>query len=231
MPIDSNIVAAILGPFITALIGAGTLGFRQVQTARRADEERARIVSQAAQEAAFIDSWLSAHERLDLHPEQLRQVRERAIADLERVYRLLRSVDLGTDHFSRSFTLRRVLRALFLLPLHRPWAHVVRVFYYGSLAAGFTLVVASVLAVVDQPATYTGVGDVLFKILVSAMVTVALLVPSVILWVVARALDRPAPARRTPPTPLPYAPPPPPPGTPPPGTPPPSWSGRPPTQP
>ena len=189
MPFDSQVLAAILSPVITALLGAAAVALQGLQRAKRADGERARIVSQAAQEAAFLNSWLSAHAQLELSPEQRRAADERVADDLERLYATLRSVDIGTDNRSRMLSATRVLRGMFLLELRRPWAKIVRIAYYLALVP--VLIMPSlIVVVVDFDSGYPLIGDIIFKLSSSVLMTVLLMLPAVGLWCLARALDR-----------------------------------------
>ncbi len=221
---DTTILAAILGPLITGLLGLAAVAGKQLQRTRRADDERARIVAQAAQEAAFIDSWLAAHQRVDLPPELHRQINDWALADLQRVYATLRSVDIAVNHHATGVRWGRVWRAALLLGVRRPWAMVVRVVYYVVSTFGLMVTVTVIAGfVAERPVM--GVGDVAYLVFLGALATLYSLLPALALWAAARALDRPATARpgrpQTPPTPTPM-PPAPPPGW---GGPPSAWNG------
>lgn len=192
--LDPNIIAAILGPMITALIGATTVAARQLRRSRRADEERSRIISQATQEAAFIDTWLSIYQRLDLPEAERRDIQAQAIRDLERTYSTLRSVDIETDNRPKPPSFSRIVRAVLLIPLQRPWAKVIRVVYYlvvfTAITAPFTIWRAQSI---DNPTD---------TLLVTAASTLVAALEGLGLWAWARALNRPrvkAPAMPPPP--------------------------------
>ncbi len=189
MALDSQVLAAILSPVITALLGAAAVALQGLQRAKRADGERARIVSQAAQEASFLNSWLAAHARLELSPEQRRAADERVADDLERLYATLRSVDIGADNRSRMLSVSRVLRGMFLLGLQRPWAKVVRVAYYLALIP-VLIMPGMIVEVVDFDSGYALIGDIVFKLFSGVLWTALLMLPAMGLWRLARALDR-----------------------------------------
>ena len=188
-----TILAAFIGPVLTALLATGGVGLKHERSVRRADRERARIIDQATQEAAFINSWLSARDRLNLEPARLADTSARAMADLERLYATIRSVDVAQDLRSGSGTFVRLLRASLLSTLRRPWAKVVRVVYF--IYAGFVLIISMVViaAFLDtDPASAIEVASGI----AGAIWTIAiLLTPAFGLWALARALDRPRAGR------------------------------------
>lgn len=204
MQLDPNIVAAILGPMITALIGAATVAARQLRRARRADEERSRIISQATQEAAFIDTWLSIYQRLELPEAERRRIQAQAIGDLERTYSTLRSVNIKTDNRPRPPSFSRIVRAVLLIPLQRPWAKVVRAVYYlfilGAISGPFTIWRTQPM---ENPSD---------TLLLTAALTLVSALEGLGLWAWARALNRPRVKRPTTPPPPPAWGPPGPPG-------------------
>ena len=188
---DPAIWAAIIGPLITTLLATGTVGFKSQQTARRADQERARIIEQATQEAAFINSWLSARQQLDLDAATRRTTNERALADLERVYATIRSVDINTNLRHGSQSLRRVAMAALLIPLQRPWAKFFRVIYYIFTPCSLAFSIAITIQLFGVMPTTDGAGYVVGYILTAVIINVLFLLPALGLWGLACALDRP----------------------------------------
>ena len=200
---DPSILAAIIGPLITTLLATGTVGLKSQQSARRADQERARIIGQATQEAAFINSWLSARQQLDLTADARRATDERALADLERVYATIRSVDINTNLRHGSGSLRLVVDATLLIPLQRPWAKVVRVCYYLFTFCSLAFSVATTIQLFENMPRAEAPGYVVGYILVAVLINVIFLLPALGLWGLARALNRPRdpqPGYRSPPT-------------------------------
>ncbi len=184
MQLDPNIIAAILGPMITALIGAATVAARQLRRARQADEERSRIISQATQEAAFIDTWLSIYQRLELPEAERRRIQAQAIGDLERTYSALRSVNIKTDNRPRPPSFSRIVRAVLLIPLQRPWAKVVRAVYYLFIAG--TIFSITMISWVNS-----NLGNARDALVGTTLLSAMLTLLGLCLWAWARALNRP----------------------------------------
>lgn len=81
-------VVGLLGPILGAL--AAALGLWLKDRLQRRDEQfvRRTALDQAAQEVAFIQAWVAAHQTVN-PVDQTDEVRQRASRDLERVYSVL----------------------------------------------------------------------------------------------------------------------------------------------
>ena len=131
---DSEIIAAFIGPLFTTMLAAAGIALKSIQVRRRDQSSRARDIQVAAQTVTFIDAYLSAHEKLAAGtPEQRQFIRERALHDLEAAYQTM-MITATADHEASTTTgawLAVIKRAL-LIPVQRTAAKVVRVFFYIS---------------------------------------------------------------------------------------------------
>jgi hypothetical protein len=59
--VDPEIVAALIGPVLTALLAALAVGFKEWQRRRHTVDQRHETLRQAADEVAFIDARLTAY--------------------------------------------------------------------------------------------------------------------------------------------------------------------------
>lgn len=198
---DSEIIGAIIGPFLTTLLAGGAYIFQSWQKTRRWEDQQERSLAKAVQEVQFIDTWLSALDRIGDHdPEHAAKV-ARATKDLERSYQVL-AADLGDDGpRPRVKGPGDILGAIFMVPLQSLPAKILRVFYWLMLVIGlsWSLLIIGVSSE-GQVSLATVVG-------VSILLTVIGLIPAGILGVLTKVIDRsgqPTPAAR----PVPLSPPP-----------------------
>lgn len=192
---DSEIIGAILGPLVTAVLAIVAYIFQDWRTKRRWETDRERSVAQAIQEVQYLDLWLSALNRLGGNDPEWENKRQRALADLERSYRVM-AFDLADDGPKpKNRSLTEHLGWFLLFPLQHTGAKVVRVFYLISLAAAILWVVG-IIAVFDTRAE----SGLITEILASMIVTVMGFVPAILFAVWARHLEHRHQQRRLAPT-------------------------------
>ncbi|NNG21189.1 hypothetical protein HJ590_16825 [Naumannella sp. ID2617S] len=182
---DSEIVGAIIGPLLTGLLALIAYTVREQLSVRRWDDERDRALTKATNEVRYIDTWLSALNRLpDSDPE--REVKlQRALLDLERSYQVMSS-DLADDGTRpRTRTLGEHVRHLLLLDLRKTFPKVLRVFFYLFALMGL-LWTAAIISVFDS-GSEQGLG---LEITGSAIITVLGFLPALLVGIWARAADR-----------------------------------------
>lgn len=186
MNLDSEIIGAILGPIITALIAGLAYGVQHWRSLRRWEDERQKALQQASEEVKFIDTWLSALGRLaDIDPDYEAKA-QRALQDLERSYHAM-AVELADDGpRPRRRTLIQHLGALLLVPLHRGTAKMLRAFYWLSLLLG-TLWTIALIATIGEQVETEGWAIALFALMF--LVAVGLL-PALGFYLWARYVDR-----------------------------------------
>ncbi len=187
---DSEIIAAFIGPLFTTVLAAVGIALKSNQVRRRDQSSRARDIQVAAQTVTFIDAYLSAHEKLAAGtPEQRQFIRERALHDLEAAYQTM-MITATADHEASTTTTSAwlaVIKRALLIPLQRTAAKVVRVFFYIAVAYGFlsyTLYVA--FAFTDQQL----LADIPVMIFTMVVLFIFAFLPMVLLYLWARWLDR-----------------------------------------
>jgi hypothetical protein len=139
--VDPEIVAALIGPVLTAGLAAVAVGVREWWRRRESVDQRQKMLRQAAEEVAFIDAWLTAYAKIATEAEQ-RERAPRALADLERSYATMTASHQAAPPPTRARTGADLLARILLLRLQRPGAKVLRVFYYLFAVLGFLFVLA-----------------------------------------------------------------------------------------
>ncbi len=186
---DSEIIAAFIGPLFTTVLAAAGIALKSIQVRRRDQSSRARDIQVAAQTVTFIDAYLSAHEKLAAGtPEQRQFIRERALHDLEAAYRTM-MITATADHEASTTTgawLAVIKRAL-LIPLQRTAAKVVRVFFYIAVVYGF---MSSTLYVAFAFTDAELLRDIPVMIFTLVVLLIFAFLPMVLLYLWARWLDR-----------------------------------------
>ena len=205
---DPEIVAALIGPLLTAGLAAVAVGVKEWWRRRESADQREDTLRQAAEEVAFIDAWLTAYAKIASEAEQ-RERAPRALADLERSYATMTASHQAAATATRARTAADLLARILLLRLRRPGAKVLRVFYYLFAVLGFLFVLAGMSTSIRRE----GEG-LAFVILVGMVFTLMSFSPAILFYALTRLADRP---RRIPES---VAGPPPPPG---PGVPP-GWA-------
>jgi hypothetical protein len=184
--VDPEIVAALIGPALTAGLAGLAVGFKEWRQRRETADQQHQTLRQAADEVAFIDAWLTAYAKIATEAQQ-RERASRALADLERSYATMTaSHQAATIAASRTPTGVDVLARILLLRLHRPGAKVLRVFYYIFALLGFLFTLAGMSSGFRQSGE--GLG---FLILVGMVFTLLSFSPAILFYALARLADRP----------------------------------------
>jgi hypothetical protein len=198
------VVAAAIGPLITALLAALGFWLRDIRQRRNREQAYRQALDQAREQVDFIEGWLRTHQQL-ASPEQHEQARQRALADLQQAYaRVDQSLAALRSH-KEPLTARSVLVKLLLLESrpHTTAATVLGVLYYVALAWFLLFVSGGVLISLMSTATNTSdslladVGMALGLFLISLTIGVA---PALPLYWLAVSADRrrgDAPTRRS----------------------------------
>ena len=185
---DSEIIAAFIGPLFTTVLAAAGIAIKSIQVRRREQSSRARDLQVAAQTVTFIDAYLSAHEKLASDsPQQQQFIRERALHDLEAAYQTMMITASARPRILDHRRLAERDQARLLIPLQRTAAKVVRVFFYVAVVYGFlsyALYVA--FAFTDQEL----LRDIPVMIFTMFLLLVFAFLPMVLLYLWARWLDR-----------------------------------------
>lgn len=185
---DSEIIAAFIGPLFTTVLAAAGIAIKSIQVRRREQHSRARDIQVAAQTVTFIEAYLSAQEKLASNsPQQQQFIRERALHDLETAYQTM-MITASADHeASTTGAWLGVIKRALLIPVHRTAAKVVRVFFYVAVVYGFlsyALYVGFAFTDVELLRDIPVMIFTLFLLLVFAFL------PMVLLYLWARWLDR-----------------------------------------
>jgi hypothetical protein len=161
-----SIIAAILAPFITALLAAIGVWWKGRRDRRDSDQERHRVLAQVHEEIDVIEAWIKAYALVVPH-ETKPEAWSRAENDLESAYvRLTGSLDVSRGVETRP-TFGQYFKVLLLIhSLQSRRARVIRILYYVSLG-GVAIWVSSIAIVgISQPSDWgsTVIGLVVFLI-------------------------------------------------------------------
>ena len=179
-----TVLAAILGPLVTALVGALGVVLRGLRMKRQDLSDRKRNIQVAGQTVAFIDAYLSAQQKLSPGAVIATQVTERATRDLEQAYAGMMQV-AAADHAAPSgLVVSELFKRAMLRSVRRPAAKVVRAVFYLYLILGMPVLVSLISVMVHTP------GDVGLVAFFSILVGIIMLLPAVALYWWARWLDR-----------------------------------------
>lgn len=151
----ASVVAAVIGPLVTAVLAA--LGYWLRETRQR--RNRTRLYQEnfelARQRITLIESWLVTHERL-ASPEQHKQASQRALSDLQQAY-LLMNQSTEAMQQNQPLPARKMLARLLLLDsMHTTAARVLGALYYVSLAWLVAWVSVGIFVAGASPALETG---------------------------------------------------------------------------
>jgi hypothetical protein len=183
--VNPEIVAALIGPLLTAGLAVLAVGFKEWQRRRERADQPHETLRQAAEEVAFIDAWLTAYAKIATDTQQ-RERAPRALADLERSYAAMNASHQAAAVGVRSRTAVDLLARILLLRLRRPGAKVLRVFYYIFGVLGFLFTFAGISG------SFIGGDEGLgFTILVGMVFTVMSFSPAILCYTLARLADRP----------------------------------------
>jgi hypothetical protein len=184
--VDPEIIAALIGPLLTAALAGLAVGFEGWRRRRESADLRHETLQQAADEVAFIDAWLSAYAKIATE-DQRRERAPQALADLERSYAAMTASHRAAATASRNRTAVDLLARILLLRLHRPAAKVLRVLYYIFAVLGFLFVLAGMTG-----STFRRGGEGWgFVILVGMVFTLMSFSPAILCYALARLADRP----------------------------------------
>ncbi len=183
---DSEIIAAFIGPVFTAMIAGIGILLKSIQVRHREQNARARDLEVATRTVSFIATYLSAQDKLIPKAEQ-EFVRERAMRDLEVAYQtMMATANADYQNDSTGSWIRVIKRAL-LIPLHRTGAKVVRVFYYITVVVGLLFFTVLMATSFTDPEILRDVPLLITMILMSIVIN---FLPMVLLYIWARWLDR-----------------------------------------
>ena len=174
MGVDPEIVAALIGPILTAVLAALAFMFQEWRRRRESADLRHETLKQAADEVAFIDAWLTAYAKIATEAQQ-RERAPRALADLERSYAAMTASHQAAATATRNRTAADLLARILLLRLRRPAAKVLRAFYYIFGVLGFLCTLAGLSTGFRQ----TGEG-LAFMLLVSMVFTLMSFSPAIL---------------------------------------------------
>lgn len=183
---DSEIIAAFVGPVFTAMLAGAGILIKSMQVRHREQSARARDLEVATRTVDFINTYLQAQDKVLPRAEQ-DFVRERAMRDLEVAYQTMMATANADYHDDSSGAWIRVIKRALLIGLNRTAAKVVRVFFYIFTAINVVLFGAWMGSVFTDPELQ---GDITLMIFVIVFGVVLLLLPIVLLYLWARWLDR-----------------------------------------
>lgn len=185
---DIQIVGAIIGPLLTALLAGIAVVVRQWQTARVRQDEREASLERRREQIGFIDTWLTAHQRVSGMDPQAQQHTQRALSDLEFLYQQV-SVELRhPPPPARRHTAVDAVKVLLLIPSHGGAAKTLRALYYILALCGIGWTIATISTLGDST------DGVVLNIVVAMILTIVGFAPAALVAVIARAADR---SRRT----------------------------------
>ena len=182
---DPEIVAAIIGPALTAMLAASAVAIRAWWARRSLADRQERAITRATQQVVFTDAWLAAYEKA-AGAKELGEHRARAVRDLDRAYAEMQEAVAAERRMSRAAALASPLRTALLLGLRRPAAKVLRVVYYVLAPFSVLFFLAGMGSLVD-----TGREDLLVGIGSTMLFTLLVFFPAALVWLLARLLDRP----------------------------------------
>ncbi|HZC98649.1 MAG TPA: hypothetical protein VFA46_00140 [Actinomycetes bacterium] len=205
------VIAAAIGPIVTALLAALGFWFREIRQRRNRQQAYRQALDQAREQVAFIEDWLRTYQQL-ASPEQHEQARQRALTDLQQTYAHVDQALVAVRSPRQPVAVRSVFAKLLLLR-SRPRttaARVLGVLYYVALAWFLLWVSFGVLMGLLTPATSTSqslltdIGMALGLFLLALTIGVAPALPLywLAVWADRRHDDTPATRRRGRPTPL-----------------------------
>lgn len=182
-----EIIGAIIGPLVTALLAGITVLGRQWQASKRSEAD----LEQLATEAAFLQSWVAARERLRPLNVHEQQTLSTALERLDAQYRGVRIDQAKLRQEERTPTGVRLARGVLLLEIVGAPAKVLRVFYWITLVFG---VLGMILFIaVSTESSDNGVAATIFA---AAILSAACYVPAVVMGIVTRLVSSHVRAKR-----------------------------------
>ena len=183
---DSEIIAAFIGPVFTAILAGGGILLKSIQVRHREQNARARDLEVATRTVDFINTYLQAQDKVQSRQEQ-QFVRERAVRDLEVAYQTMMATASADYHHDGSGAWIRVAKRALLFGLKRTAAKVVRIVFYVVSALGLLMFFVTVAGAFVDPELLADI-PVLIAVVIFSMLMFIL--PIVLLYLWARWLDR-----------------------------------------
>jgi hypothetical protein len=160
------VIAAIVAPIITALLGSIGVWWKDRRDRRDRDQERHRVLTQVREEVEVIEAWIRTY-GLVVSDDSKALAWSRAENDLERAYvRLAGSLDAFRGQEMRT-TLGQRLKVLLLIRPLQGWStKVARVFYFISLGGVAIWVSAIAVVSIARPSDWSSMllGFIIFLI-------------------------------------------------------------------
>jgi hypothetical protein len=195
---DSEIVAAFIGPLFTTLLAGLGIALKSLQVRRRDQHSRLRDMEAASRTVTFIEAYLSAQDRLSPKADQA-FIRERALRDLEAAYQTMIASAAAEHDVTSTRAWLTVIKRILLIPLRRTSAKIIRVLFYIALVFGFLFNAATISAAFSDPDLQRDIPLMIFVILFLSALYFLPLVP-LYFWVRWLDRDRTPPAPTSPPT-------------------------------
>ncbi len=190
-----SVIAAAVGPILTALLAALGFWLRDRRQSRNRQQAYQRALEESSDQVAFIRTWLDAHQQI-ASPQAHEQARAQALSDLERAYVRVEQARDAVGRRSEPFSVRRGLKRLLLLDsMHTTSAKIWGVVYYLSLA--WLLVFGTFGLMIGLLSPFTGssgslLGEVLAGLGLSVFALAIGVAPTLPLhWLVVAADGRP----------------------------------------
>jgi hypothetical protein len=191
---EPDIVVALVGPLLTALLAGTGLLIKEWRTRRRWEHRRDEILEQGRRRVAFISDWVVAYDNLKVPEQERTSVLARARADLDELYDTVAAqTRAAVAQRPQRRSRQDYARSLLLTGIRRPRAKVSRVVYLTVLA--FALLSGVLMT------TLSFSGDelpFLAELGVAVFATGLYLIPAWLLHVLTRHLDRPSPGTLVP---------------------------------
>lgn len=181
---DAEIVAALIGPLLTAGLAAVAVLLKSMRERRDRATERRNRISAASSQVEFLHAWLVAYEKAA--PPELFDLRRREVLrDLDLAYARMAQVVAEPDTPGRGVSVVDVMRKLLLLGLRRGAAKAVRFLYYAAVVLSLLFILVGA----TSPEIWSG-EDLVVTMLTMMLMTGFLTVPCWLLWFWAMTLDR-----------------------------------------
>lgn len=182
---EPEIIAALIGPLITAGLAAFAVGFQEWRRRRQSLGQRQDALDQALREVTFIDAWITAHGKAAAQA-GIQSRASRALGDLDRAYEVVAILHAAAAVEPRPRNGVDRLRSLLLLNVQRTPAKVLRVLYLILLVSGCLFTTIGMNQGLD-----TIEGGVYLNILVAMFFTLFSFTPAIAVYWLARLFDRP----------------------------------------
>ena len=184
---NTQVVLAVVGPTLTALLAGASVVAKDWRLRRDHQSRQTRLFKLAAQQVAFIDAWLTTYMKTaGADTNSVEQAA--AVRDLNEAYEMMRTAATMEPDRVPVHRAGHVVRTLLLIPLSRPGARVVRIFYYVSIPLATAVFAVSV----DSTFGLESVSVTVALVVVFFFTAIAF-TPSALLWALARRMERSRP--------------------------------------